>query len=85
MVLFCEDNSKQIDFNNLNFTEVENPKNNSWQNLFLHYNINHSALIGIEEQGFEIGIGVATGADKVFIKNKRELNGIEKNRVFANN
>jgi hypothetical protein len=81
-VLFCEDSSKQIDFNNLKFTEVENPKSNSWQNLFLHYNINHSALIGIEEQGFEIGIGVATGADKVFIKNKSELNGIEKNRVL---
>ncbi|MCK9254546.1 MAG: N-6 DNA methylase [Bacteroidales bacterium] len=82
MVLFCEDNSKQIDFNSLNFTEVENPKNKSWQNLFLHYNINHTALIGIEEQGFEIGIGVATGADKVFIKNKRELNEIEKNRLL---
>lgn len=81
-VLFCEDNSKEIDFNSLKFEEVENPKNNSWQNLFLHYNINHIALIGIEEQGFEIGIGVATGADKVFIKNKNELNGIEKNRVL---
>lgn len=81
-VLFYEDDSKQIDFNKLKFTEVENPKCNSWQNLFLHYNINHSALIGIEEQGFEIGIGVATGADKVFIKNKSELNGIEKNRVL---
>ncbi|AND63063.1 SAM-dependent methyltransferase [Flavobacterium columnare NBRC 100251 = ATCC 23463] len=81
-VLFFEDNSKQIDFNNLKFTEVENPKSNSWENLFLHYNINHIALNGIEEQGFEIGIGVATGADKVFIKNKKELNGIEKNRVL---
>jgi adenine-specific DNA-methyltransferase len=81
-VLFHEDNSKEIDFNNIQFQEVENPKSYSWQNLFLHYNINHIALIGIEEQGFEIGIGVATGADKVFIKNKKDLNGIEKSRIL---
>lgn len=81
-VLFCEDNSKQIDLHRLKFEEVENPKSHSWQNLFLNYNINHTALIGIEEQGFEIGIGVATGADKVFIKNKKELNEIEKSRIL---
>lgn len=81
-VLFCEDNSKQIDFEHLEFQKVENPKNHSWQNLFLNYNIDHTALIGIVEQGFEIGIGVATGADKIFIKNKKELNGIEKSRIL---
>ena len=81
-VLFCEDNSKEIDFSNIQFQEVDNPKSYSWQNLFLHYNINHIALIGIEEQGFEIGIGVATGADKIFIKNKKELNGIESSRIL---
>lgn len=81
-VLFCEDNSKQIDFEHLKFKEVGNPQNHSWQNLFLDYNINHTALSGIEEQGFEIGIGIATGADKVFIKNKKELNGIEKSRIL---
>lgn len=81
-VLFCENNSKEIDFSNIQFQEVVNPKNYSWQNLFLHYNINHIALIGIEEQGFEIGIGVATGADKIFIKPKNELKGIEKSRIL---
>jgi adenine-specific DNA-methyltransferase len=81
-VLFCEDNSKIIDFGNIQFTQVENPKSYSWQNLFLHYNINDIALIGVEEQGFEIGIGVATGADKIFIKQRNELNGIEKSRIL---
>ncbi len=81
-ILFCEDNSKIIDFSNLTFIQVESPTSSSWQNLFLHYNINHQSLIGIEEQGFEIGIGVATGADKVFIKHKEELNGIERSRVI---
>ncbi|MFD2938968.1 Eco57I restriction-modification methylase domain-containing protein [Flavobacterium notoginsengisoli] len=81
-VLFCEDNSKVIDFNNIQYIQVEKPQTYSWQNLFLHYNINDIALVGIEEQGFEIGIGVATGADKVFIKQGKELNGIEKSRIL---
>ncbi len=81
-VLFCENSSKVIDFNNLDFLTVKSPRNSSWQNLFLNYNINHTSLLGIAEQGFEIGIGVATGADKVFIKSKNELNGIEKSRCL---
>ncbi len=81
-VLFYEDNSKTIDFSNIHFTEVDNPKTYSWQNLFLHYNINNIALVGIEEQGFEIGIGVATGADSIFVKQGKELNGIEKSRIL---
>lgn len=81
-VLFYEDNSKTIDFENIKFTEVDNPKTYSWQNLFLHYNINNIALVGIEDQGFEIGIGVATGADSIFIKQGKELNGIEKSRIL---
>ena len=80
--LFCEYNSKEINFRNIIFKEVETPKNSSWQNLFLQYNINHTALLGVIEQGFQIGIGVATGADKVFIKAKSELNGIEKSRLI---
>lgn len=81
-VLFCEDNSKTIDFSNIQYTQVESPKTYSWQNLFLHYNINDVALAGVEEQGFEIGIGVATGADSIFIKQGKELNGIEKSRIL---
>lgn len=80
--LYCEDNAKQVNFGHLRFQEVKNPTNHSWQNLFLNYNINHTALIGIEEQGFQIGIGVATGADKIFIKNRKELNEIEKSRIL---
>lgn len=80
--LFREDNSKEIDFNNIVFNQVKMPTNSSWDNLFLDYDINHRALLGIVEQGFEIGIGVATGADKIFIKSKSELNGIEKSRLI---
>ncbi|UII77831.1 Eco57I restriction-modification methylase domain-containing protein [Flagellimonas sp. HMM57] len=79
---YFESQDKEIDMNKLTFTKMESPKNESWQNLFLDYNINHNSLIGIREQGFEIGIGVATGADKVYIKKESELNGIEKNRLI---
>lgn len=80
--LFCENDSKEIDFNNIVFNQIEMPKTSSWQNLFLEYDINHSALLGVIEQGFEIGIGVATGADKIFIKSKSETNGIERSRLI---
>lgn len=79
---YFESQEKEIDIDNLDFKLISSPKNESWQNLFLDYNINHSSLVGIIEQGFEIGIGVATGADKVYIKKGTELNGIEKNRVI---
>jgi adenine-specific DNA-methyltransferase len=80
--LFYEDNLREIDFNSIVFNQIEMPKNSSWQNLFLEYDINHSALLGIVEQGFEIGIGVATGADKIFIKSKAETNRIEQSRLI---
>lgn len=80
--LVCEDHSKEINFDALDFQELPTPENGSWQNLFVSYNLDHSALLGIVEQGFEIGIGVATGADKVFIKHKSELNGIERSRLL---
>jgi adenine-specific DNA-methyltransferase len=80
--LICEDNSKIIDFDNIIFREVISPQDSSWQNLFLSYDLHHEALLGLIEQGFEIGIGVATGADKVFIKRKSDLNGIEKSRLI---
>lgn len=80
--LICEDHSKEINFGSLDFKKIETPKNGSWQNLFLSYNIDHSSLLGIIEQDFEIGIGVATGADKIFIRHKKELNGIERSRLI---
>lgn len=80
--LFCENNSKEINFSNLVFNQVKMPQTSSWQNLFLEYDINHSSLLGIIDQGFEIGIGVATGADKIFIKSNDETNGIESSRLI---
>ena len=77
-----QDDSKKIDFNNLSFKQANTPIDSSWQNLFLTYDINHDSLVGLPEQGFEIGIGVATGADKIFIKKRSELNGIERSRLI---
>lgn len=81
-VLVCIDNSKQIDFEQIDFIEMDNPNDSNWQNLFLDYDINHHSLFSLNEQGFKIGIGVATGADKIFIKKQEELNGIEKSRIL---
>lgn len=52
------------------------PYNGDWSNTF---NIvsNHLKLTSIEDLGFKIGIGVATGADKIFI-GRHLINIIEK-------
>lgn len=54
---------------NLNNPIVFTPKRikdpDNWNNLFLEYEPEH--LFSIEQQGFVIGIGVATGADNLFI------------------
>lgn len=42
------------------------PKGDDWSNTFIDP-FNNQTLIPIEEQGFKIGIGVATGADAIFI------------------
>lgn len=80
--LYFETDSKDISLDDISFSSVDSPTCSSWQNMFLDYNINHNSLKHIVEQDFEIGIGVATGADRVFIKKKSELNGIEKSRVL---
>lgn len=80
--LYFESQQRDIDFNTLIFEKLKTPVNHNWDNLFVQYDLNHSALQGIKEQGFEIGIGVATGADSIFIRKKSELNGIERNRVL---
>jgi len=79
---YAEDRAKTVDFDSLQFREISAPKSSSWQNLFLDYDINHDALCGIVEQGFTIGIGVATGADEVFIRHESETNEIERNRLI---
>jgi len=54
------------DFRNLPFVLRQTPIGADWHDLFLHYDLATAALKGIE-QGFKIGIGVATGADEVFV------------------
>jgi tRNA1(Val) A37 N6-methylase TrmN6 len=81
-LFYFESASEVIDFNSLEFQEIKNPANSSWENVFLKYNINHPALNGIIEQGFEIGIGVATGADKIFIVDESQKNEIENSRFL---
>lgn len=78
---YYETLDKTIDINNIVMDLRKTPACDSWQNLFLKYDINNVYLQGIIEQGFELGIGVATGADKIFIKKESELGDIEKSRV----
>ena len=80
--LYFESSSEVINFNSIKFQKIKNPIDSSWENIFLKYNINHSALSGIVEQGFDIGIGVATGADKIFIINEAQQEKIEKSRLL---
>jgi adenine-specific DNA-methyltransferase len=80
--LYCETSTEIINFKSIKFQKITNPINSSWENIFLKYNINHAALIGILEQNFEIGIGVATGADKIFIINEAQIDQIENSRLL---
>ena len=79
---YYETDAKQIDFDRIVFRKVASPKDAAWENLFLDYDIDHPALSGLEAQGFEIGIGVATGADAIFIRKKAAFNGIESSRLL---
>jgi len=47
------------------FSLKESPTGDDWTSIF--HNINYTNLYSIEELGFKIGIGVATGADRIFI------------------
>lgn len=79
---YFESDQKLIDIDSLEFKMVPTPKTGSWQNIFLSYNLEHNALKGIKSQGFEIGIGVATGADKVFLLDELEASAIEPERIM---
>ncbi|MDE5839866.1 MAG: Eco57I restriction-modification methylase domain-containing protein, partial [Muribaculaceae bacterium] len=52
-------------FRPIKYIEKKYSEPDNWCEIFL--NSNTEGLLGIEEQGFSIGIGVATGADKIFI------------------
>ena len=82
VVYYFESNEKDIDFEHLEFEEIQSPITSSWQNIFLRYNLDHEALLGITEQGFKIGIGVATGADAIFLVQGDDDHNIEKSRLL---
>ena len=52
--------------NHINTREVTSPQGQDWSNVFNTKDA-YSQLTHIEEQEFQIGIGVATGADGIFI------------------
>lgn len=52
---------------NSQYTLLRAPYGDDWSNVFI---ANKQELALIEEQGFKIGIGVATGADSIFISQK---------------
>ena len=52
-------------YTNIKFDDKVFPDNDNWNSIFLKDNT--GGLYTIEQQGFSIGIGVATGSDKVFI------------------
>ncbi|MBQ8675953.1 MAG: N-6 DNA methylase [Bacteroidaceae bacterium] len=53
---------------NLHPTERNTPIDDEWSDAFIQ--TNYSQLYTIEELGFKIGIGVATGADNIFISSE---------------
>lgn len=60
------------DINALTFRDTTNqqyemPKGGDWSGMFTREATNRFGLTSIENLGFKIGIGVATGADKIFI------------------
>ena len=80
--LYHESNDKKIDFKNIIFSKKETPSSGEWQNLFVDYDLKDSSLKSIEDLGFKIGIGVATGADKIFIIKKSQNIEIESSRLL---
>jgi len=80
--LICDISAKTVDFNNLSFIDAKTPQNSFWNNLFISYNLQQDTLAEIKDQGFEIGIGVATGADKIFIPDEEKRIKIEPCRLI---
>ncbi|MGN0280670.1 MAG: Eco57I restriction-modification methylase domain-containing protein [Prevotella sp.] len=63
----------------LQFSEQASPSGDDWNNPSL-YEDEATSLTSIERQGFEIGIGVATGADSIFVS--QSLFGNVENEVL---
>lgn len=75
--LFLDFQDKVIDWKALAFQLKPSPKDHSWEHLFVSYALEDASLQGIIEQGFDIGIGIATGADSVFLLKEGQLQDIE--------
>ncbi len=80
--LYYQSNSKTISFQNMPLRQIVPPESSSWQSLFVAYDMNNIALSAITDQGYNISIGVATGADKVFIGSAEAFCGIEQDRLL---
>lgn len=71
--------SKIEDLQSLQLESLPAPKNDDWHSMF-YSNSFHSNLSLIEEQGFKIGIGVATGADNIFVS--KDLKGMIEDEIL---
>lgn len=63
----------------LDFCELVAPEGDDWSSVF-NTVAQTSAFSLIEEQGFKIGIGVATGADNIFISN--DIKGVVEDELL---
>ena len=63
---------------NHNSAERITPDDDEWSDAFIH--TDYSQLYTIEELGFKIGIGVATGADSIFVSS--ELPGLVESELL---
>ena len=69
---------KVLELTNLNPSERTTPSDDDWTSAFM--SADHAQLYTIEELGFKIGIGVATGADSIFISS--ELPGLVESELL---
>lgn len=68
-VLYANIN-KIDDFLDVEYEMLPSPEGEDWTSMFNSFD---KGLSLIEEQGFKIGIGVATGADKIFISTELRI------------
>lgn len=76
--LYAETSSVD-DLPNLQMESLDAPTGDDWHVMF-NYDATRSAFPLIEEQGFKIGIGVATGADSIFVS--KDLKGMVEDEVL---
>lgn len=67
-----------LSLGNLSYSSLPSPTNSDWNGIFNR--IDDDTLLTIEDMGFIVGIGVATGADAVFIS--KELPALVENELL---